>query len=118
MNGQKAAAFDNPNDMVVTMGTKTGLDCRIDGNAPYRTALFRWYVAGSGHSERFFNFTATFYEDRRGVVRYDYLSMYNDGIGGQVGVSDGTSNPPRSQSSDTSAGGLVPGKSVTFDTSS
>lgn len=62
-------------NLYIFRGKPQGVDYEVKGSIPSRTARFRWYIGQGpqfGGSKNVWNFTATFYEERPGVVLFTY----------------------------------------------
>lgn len=107
----------NPNYLALSIikGTPTGIDYRVNGQAPSRSVVFRWYVAVDT-VDHYYNFTATFYENSPGLVAFNYLFMFENGKDGIVKVSQSGGGP--SDSFDSTTGTLNAGRVIQFNTGS
>lgn len=74
------------NDLYIYTGQPNGIFYEISGPVGTRNVTFEWYTADIFNDAYFYHFSATFFEDRQGIVVYKYYEMASAGNRGTVGV--------------------------------
>ena len=83
-------------DTMIYADTQQGIYYEIQGTKPDRQTVFEFYLSSYNGDNQYYHFLVRFYEDRPGVVTYQYLNVSDHGGSATVGVQGNQGKPANS----------------------